>query len=134
MASKLFYYDTDKKVHNIPLKDINFSFNVTEDAYENTCVQVYENNNDFPIETFYKYPVYPKSSLIGVTAKTEEYELQCIVKEKKEAKQEYDNAVKNGDQAVLVSEENEEQYDIAIGNIKPHQTMTITMVYLCGLE
>ena len=99
-----------------------------------TYIQTYENNNDFPIETFYKYPVYPVASLVGVTAKTDEFELHCVVKEKEEAKQEYNEAVKNGDQAVLVLNESEELYDIKIGNIKPHQEITITMVYLCELK
>lgn len=132
--SWVFYYNEQKKVCNVPLKDIKYTYNVHEDAYECVCIQEYENNCDVPIETYYKYPAYCGASLVGVVVKTDEYELICDVKEKEEAKQEYKEAVANGDQAVLVSEDTEEQYDIKIGNMKPHQIMKVELTYLCELE
>lgn len=134
MSSKLFFYNAEKKVCDVPLVDIRYDIHVSEDAYENIYIQEYFNPNDFPIETYYKYPVYTEASLTGVTAKTDDYEINCVVKEKEDAKKEYNNAIKEGNQAVLVSETNEEMYDIKIGNIKPKQKITIIMKYLCELK
>jgi hypothetical protein len=132
--SWVFYHNEQKKVCYVPLKDIKYTYNVNEDAYECVCTQEYENTGEVPIETYYKYPVYCQASLVGVVVKTDEYEITCNVKEKEEAKKEYKEAVANGDQAVLVSEETEEQYDIKIGNMKPHQAMRVELTYLCELE
>lgn len=134
MSNLFFYHENSKTATCVPLKDIKYAFNIYEDAYECVCTQEYANENDYPIETFYKYPVYSNATLVGVIAKTFDYKIKCQIKEKEAAKKEYKEAVKNGDQAVMVSEENSEQYDINIGNIKPHQQLSIEFTYLCELQ
>lgn len=108
--ARFFFMNEKKEVSDIPLKDIEIEIDVVEDAYEAKFIQEYENQNNFSIETYYKYPVYPKASLINVKVLTDEYEIECFVKEKKEASIEYKEAIKHGEQAVLVSEETEEMY------------------------
>lgn len=129
-----FYLTNEKKTFDIPLKDLKYSINISDNAYEYTSTQEYVNDNDFPIETYYKYPVYATASLINVKIIIDDKEIECVIKEKEEAYKEYDDAIAEGNQAVLVSEDTEEMYDIKVGNIKPHQTIMINQTYLCELK
>ncbi|KAK1226022.1 hypothetical protein PQX77_011021 [Marasmius sp. AFHP31] len=60
--------------------------------------------------------------------------VEGVVKEKEEAKKEYDDAVKQGYTASLGSEETKDVFSISVGNIAPSEVVTINLRYLQTLK
>ncbi|KAH8829290.1 von Willebrand factor type A domain-containing protein [Flagelloscypha sp. PMI_526] len=57
-------------------------------------------------------------------------EVEGVVKEKSEAKEEFDNAVKQGYTAALGTEETKDVFSISVGNIAANETVTVNLCYL----
>jgi len=99
-----------------------------------TVTQIYENLKDETLEVFYTFPVSATAAVCGFMAKIGDKIIKGVVKEKNEAKEEYQRSLTNGDSAYLMEEESGSIFRISIGRILPKEKVEIEIQYVDTFE
>ena len=99
-------------------------------------MQRYKNNNSFPIEAIYVFPVDEGAAISGFEARVGERLVKGVVKEKEEAKAEYDDALSSGHGAYMLESQSSDVLSVQLGNLGPEQEVELTVRYsaLCDVE
>jgi hypothetical protein len=80
----------------IPLTGVKSSVKVFDYIAEVTIEQRFENQEEFPIEAVYEFPIDPKASVCEFYAEIDNIKIVGQIKEKEKAKEEYDDAISSG--------------------------------------
>ncbi|KAL0070454.1 von Willebrand factor A domain-containing protein 5A [Marasmius tenuissimus] len=92
-------------------------------------------NDDHAMGTVYTFGLCSDAAVCGFEmVRGDGTKVEGVVKEKKEAKKEYDNAVEEGFTALLGTEETKDVFSISVGNIGPSEVVTINLRYLQTLK
>lgn len=89
--------------------------------------QEYINETKDALEIIYTFPLAYKSVLLGMKASIGERELDGVVVAKKEAEEQYEEAVSSGDSAIMVQQTGGGLFTANLGNIKPGEKVKISM-------
>ena len=92
-----------------------------------TIRQQYVNTCSRNSEIIYTFPVAWNTALLGMSAVTGEKKLQGVVTEKNEAEQKYEEAVSEGNSAIMVQKSVDGMYTANLGNIKPGENVTVEL-------
>ncbi len=129
----LRYHDTKTNTFlNLPLKNIKYKVNIDNNLAKVELSQYYENTFDFKIETDYYFPISPDATFDSFRAMIDDKTLIGEVKDKTEAKQEYQENLEAGN-TVAYSDFDPNSPDIMnlkIGNLLPGQKLTIIYSYI----
>lgn len=97
-----------------------------------TLSQKYYNPSDKYLEVDYSLPISPESSIYKFEAQFGSTKIEGIVKEKEEAKKEFEKAKSEGKQAVIgtIDPDSKDILNLEIGNIPPQTEFTVTISML----
>ena len=119
----------DKSMTNkeIPLKSSRVEAKIFNSVASIKYSQTYINNEKNPIEWVYKFPADPYFCVTGMHIKLDDKEIDAVIMEKEEAKQQYDDAVAAGHTAAKINyDENiPEVIELNIGAIQPDKKVKI---------
>ncbi|CAF1684983.1 unnamed protein product, partial [Adineta ricciae] len=89
-----------------------------------------------PIEAVYCFPIEEQSAIYAFKAQIDDREISAQLKEKKEAQQEYNNALQDGHGAYLLEqdEKSQDNFIINVGALPPSKECTITIGYVTELN
>ncbi|KAJ1481009.1 von Willebrand factor type A domain-containing protein, partial [Baffinella frigidus] len=141
----------------VPLLGVRCDVTVEDFIAQIELTQCFHNAEDKTVEALYRFPVDQASSVCGfsatfddgsvVTARVKEKEEakkeydEAIKAEKQaqllteeEAKKEYDEATKAGKQAQLLTEERPDVFSITVGNLPPKSSVKITVTLVTTLK
>lgn len=76
----------------MPLKNLDYHLEIVNSLLNITLVQRYENPTEKYLEVSYSLPVNPESAVYRFEAEFNNVKLEGIVKEKEQAKKEYEKA------------------------------------------
>lgn len=96
---------------------------------EIAIAQTYENAESTNIEAVFTFPVPAEAVLLGVEIHINDRQLQGRVLPKRQAEENYENAVSGGDSAILVQEAGRGLYTVNIGNLLPGETARLAYRY-----
>jgi transcriptional regulator with XRE-family HTH domain len=99
-----------------------------------TVRQAYENTTDKTLEVFYTFPLSKSASVYNFQAKIGDKTLRGAVKEKKEAKREYQRAIVAGNSAYLLERENSNVFKMTVGKIAPGERAELSVSYIDAFE
>ncbi|KAK9395380.1 von Willebrand factor A domain-containing protein 5A [Crotalus adamanteus] len=129
------YMEATTKMQIVPLKSISVDV-ITQGFVADVVLDLqYQNKEDNPVEVTFVFPldneaaVYAFEGLIGGT------QIEAEIREKKQAKQKYDDALSKGRQAFLLERE-ENTSDIFtcnLGNLPPGAEATLKLRYIQAL-
>lgn len=91
--------------------------------------QVFTNRESEPIEATYTFPVPRGATLLSFTAKLGARELVGRILPAPQAENRYEEAVADGDAAILLQEASPGLYTVNIGNLLPGETAALTYRY-----
>ncbi len=91
--------------------------------------QVYKNWSETNIECVYTFPLAWQSVLLGMRVELNGNRLAGMVKPKKTAEVEYEQAIDNGDLPVMLERAGKDLYTANIGNIQPGDEAVIELDY-----
>ena len=91
--------------------------------------QIYVNNGSQPMEATYVFPGSTKSAVHLLKFKIEDRIIEAKVKEKEEAKKEYDKAKKEGKTATLMQQHRPNVFQMNVANIQPGDTIEVLFGY-----
>ncbi|XP_066523539.1 von Willebrand factor A domain-containing protein 5A-like isoform X2 [Hoplias malabaricus] len=120
----------------VPLKSIEVDVQVQGHVATVGSTLQYVNEEESPLEAVFVFPMPADASVCHFSAKIADKEIVAQVKEREEAREEYDDAIASGDQAFLL-EESEESVDVfrlSVGSLPPGQSAAVTFVYVTELS
>jgi hypothetical protein len=120
----------------VPLKRVNVEATIRSFAADVTITQVFRNDETKPIEAVYCFPIEEQAAIYSFTARIDDREIIAQLKEKKEAQQEYNNALQQGHGAYLLEqdENSQDNFIINVGALPPSKECTITIAYVTELD
>lgn len=96
---------------------------------EIAIAQTYENAESTNIEAVFTFPIPAEAVLLGVEIHINDRQLQGRVLPKRQAEENYENAVSGGNSAILVQEAGRGLYTVNVGNLLPGETARLAYRY-----
>lgn len=111
----------------VPLRHLDYQVEIHNSLARVVLEQVYTNPTEKYLELEYCAPIQPKVCVYKFKAVFGEMEIEGVVKEKEEAKYEYEQAVKEGKKAAFgqIDENSKDVLRLKVGNVPPKESVTI---------
>ncbi len=129
MAPYFLVVSEDTTVDCFPLKETDVTTNITGTIAETYVTQTYINEGDSPISASYLFPASTKVSVHGMTMQVGSNIVTAQIKEKEEAKQEFEEAKSEGKSASLLEQKRANVFNMDVANIMPGDTVIIKLHY-----
>ncbi|CAF3028409.1 unnamed protein product, partial [Rotaria sp. Silwood2] len=120
----------------VPLKCVNVEAAVRSFAANVTITQVFRNDETTPIEAVYCFPMEEQAAVYAFRAVIGDREIIAELKEKKEAQQEYNDALQQGHGAYMLEqdENSPDNFIINVGALLPGKECKIIISYVSELD
>ncbi|CAF2145922.1 unnamed protein product [Rotaria magnacalcarata] len=120
----------------VPLKSVNVEATVRSFAADVTITQVFRNDETVPIEAVYCFPMEEQAAVYEFRALIDNREINAILKEKKEAREEYYHSLQQGHGAYLLEqdENSPDNFTINVGALLPATDCKIIISYVSELD
>ncbi|KAJ7913090.1 vault protein inter-alpha-trypsin domain-containing protein, partial [Mycena leptocephala] len=129
------YYYYQHQVVSLPLLGVRVEASIKEFAAQVKLTQTYGNDATFPIEAKYSFPIPARASVCSfVMIKQDGTRVVGSVLEKQEARETYETAVAQGQQASLVEQQTADVFQVSVGNIPSNEQVQIELVYATELS
>jgi hypothetical protein len=121
---------------HVPLKSVHVAAKIRSFAADVKITQVFRNDETNPIEAVYCFPIEERAAVYSFTARIDDREIVAQLKEKKQAQQEYTDALQQGHGAYLLEqdEKSQDNFIINVGALPPGKECTIVISYVTELE
>ncbi|MEE8271653.1 MAG: VIT and VWA domain-containing protein, partial [Alphaproteobacteria bacterium] len=113
----------------VVLEDVRAEAALDDLSAEITVAQRYRNAEDTNIEAVYTFPLPLDGVLLGFEVELGDRKLAGMVVEKKEAERHYEDAITDGDAAVMLQQVEPGLYTANVGNLLPGETAVIRFTY-----
>ncbi|XP_077422530.1 von Willebrand factor A domain-containing protein 5A-like isoform X3 [Vanacampus margaritifer] len=119
----------------VPLKAIEVEVEVKDHVATVTSTLHYDNKEDKAIEAIFVFPLPSHAAVCHFSAKIGQTEIVADVKEKQEAREEYDDALSSGQQAFLLEESDQspDVFSLRVGSLPPGESASIRLEYVTEL-
>lgn len=118
----------------VPLTDVNVRAVLRDLLAEVTVEHSYRNEEAAPIEAVYSFPLPPEAVLMDVQVTLGERRLTGRVVGRQDAEREYEEAVLEGDAAVMIERPEPGLYVMNLGNLLPQAEARVTFRYALVLR
>ena len=115
--------------HELPLQRVNAKAELNGILCEVFVEQHYKNNNNTNIETSYSFPLPLDAVLLELEIELNGEVLKGVVQPKCLAEQSYEEAIEEGDSAILLSKISPGFYNVSLGNLLAHESAVIRIKY-----
>jgi hypothetical protein len=125
-----------QQTKHVPLKRVSIEATVHSFAANVKITQVFRNDETVPIEAVYCFPIEEQACVYSFIACIDDREIVAQLKEKKEAQEEYIDALQRGHGAYLLEqdEKSQDNFIVNIGALLPSKECTITIAYVTELN
>lgn len=113
----------------IPLKGMHVSAKLHDLLSEVCITHTFHNTESEPIEAVYTFPLPVDAVLLSFSVMLGDKHLFGVVQEKKQAEDNYENAICEGDAAILLLQLEVGLYSVNVGNLSGDETAIITFCY-----
>ena len=110
---------------NLPLKQLAYRSSVVALAVRTTILQTYYNPFDQPIEANYVFPIEGQTAVVGCEMRIGDRVVHAQLKERGQARADYDRAIRTGHRAALLEENRPETFSMRVGNIPPGEAVQV---------
>jgi TonB-linked SusC/RagA family outer membrane protein len=134
LSPYFFVQSDDPTVDRLPLKATNAEVNIAGVIADVTIRQVYVNEGKNVLEAIYIFPGSARSAVYAMSMTIGTRRLYAKIKEKQQARQEYEQAKQDGKTATLLEQKRPNVFQMNVANILPGDTITVEMKYTELLE
>ncbi len=113
----------------VALQSVNVEAGIENLLCRTTVRQRYRNLEDVTTEAVYTFPLPLGAVLLDMTIETGTKELKGVVVEKTEAEERYEDAVTDGDTAIMLEQVAPGLYTMNVGNLQPGESVDIAITY-----
>ena len=128
--SPYFYVESEEVgVDSFPLKSTNVTTIIEGIIADTYVVQTYANQGTKPINASYVFPASTKVTIHGMQMRIGNQTVTATIKEKEEAKEEFEAAKSEGKSASMLSEQRPNVFTMDVANIMPGDEVHIELHY-----
>ncbi|XP_078060285.1 von Willebrand factor A domain-containing protein 5A-like isoform X2 [Mustelus asterias] len=122
---------TEKNVP-VPLKSISVEVEVKGFVADVSASLEYQNEESNPVEAIFVFPMDSDAAVYNFQATIDGKTIVAEIKEKEEAKDEYDDAISAGGQAFLLEEDTSSSdiFTCTVGNLPPAQNASVSFSFV----
>lgn len=125
--------EIDDQQVGLPMIGADYEVDVRGGLATVVVKQSFENPTDSTIEPIYEFPIYEKAAVYAMTMQIGERRVQAEIKRKKEAREEYEEAKRQGKQAALLDQDRPNLFVQRVANVEPGEQVEITLKYTHAL-
>jgi Ca-activated chloride channel homolog len=114
---------------SLPLAAIKIRAKVAAQVAEVMLEQVFENNLTQALEAIYVFPLPGAAAISHFSLQAGERTIVAQIKERGQARQDYQQALHTGHRAALLEQEREGVFTISLGNILPGERLAVKVSY-----
>jgi Ca-activated chloride channel homolog len=113
---------------NLPLQSIDVDATVTGLAARVVLTQTFGNRFDQPLEASYIFPLPDRAAVTEFRMELGERVVEGVLKERGQARADYDTAIKEGRRASIAEEDRPGVFTMRVGNLLPGERVTVRLV------
>ncbi len=118
----------------LPLKAMDVQTRVDGLLAETTIGQTFVNTLDEPLEATYIFPLPDRAAVTAFRMEVAGRVVEGILKERGEARREYEQAIQAGHRAAITEEERPDVFTLRVGNLMPGETAAVRLTLSGPLE
>ncbi|HKP68913.1 MAG TPA: VIT and VWA domain-containing protein [Pyrinomonadaceae bacterium] len=127
--SPYFFVKGDPAVDHLPLKDTHVEISVSGVIADVRVVQTYNNEGTRPIHATYVFPASTRAAVYGMRMTIGDDVIVAKIKEREQAKQEFEAAKKEGKSASLLEQARPNVFTMSLANLIPNESVEIELRY-----
>ncbi len=117
------------KTDALPLKSTTADVKIAGMIADVTVRQTYTNTGTETLECLYVFPASTRAAVYAMQMQVGKRLINARIREKKQAKKEYDAAKAEGKTASLLEQERPNVFQMKVANIRPNETVEVTLQY-----
>lgn len=129
LAPYFLVENADSSVDCFPLKETDVTTNISGTIAETYVTQTYTNEGNTPINASYVFPASTKVTVHGMKMQIGNNIVTAQIKEKEEAKKEFEQAKSEGKSTSLLEQKRSNVFTMDVANIMPGDTVNIELHY-----
>jgi Ca-activated chloride channel family protein len=118
----------------LPLKAMDVQTRIDGLLAQTTLCQTFLNPLDEPLEATYIFPLPDRAAVTAFRMEVAGRVVEGVLKERGEARRDYDQAIQSGKRAAITEEERPGVFTLRVGNLMPGETATIRLTLNGPLE
>jgi Ca-activated chloride channel homolog len=127
--SPYFFVQGDPSLDLLPLKDTRVQIDVSGVIADVQVVQTYRNEGSRPINARYVFPASTRAAVYAMRMRIGDQVIVAQIKEREQAKQEFDQAKQEGKSASLLEQHRPNVFSMSLANIMPADQIEIELRY-----
>ncbi|MEU1731630.1 VIT domain-containing protein [Streptosporangium sp. NPDC020145] len=112
---------------NLPLESVEVTAGVCGLAAGVEVVQTFRNPHEVALEATYVFPLPDRAAVTSFTMEADGRVVEGVLKERGQARADYDQAVAEGRRAAIAEEDRPDVFTIRVGNIVPGERVTVRL-------
>ncbi|MQY10436.1 hypothetical protein SRB5_05440 [Streptomyces sp. RB5] len=112
---------------NLPLESLGVRARITGLTAGVEITQGFRNAYDLPLEATYIFPLPPRAAVTAFRMEADDRVIEGQLKERGQARADYDTAVAEGRRAAIAEEERPDVFTIRVGNIVPGERVRVRL-------
>lgn len=117
------------KIDALPLKSTTADVRIAGMIADVTVHQTYKNTGNETLECLYVFPASTRAAVYAMQMKVGKRIINARIREKKQAKKEYEAAKQAGKTASLLEQERPNIFQMNVANIRPNEVVEVTLQY-----
>ncbi len=127
--SPYFFVQGDPSLDLLPLKDTRVQIDVSGVIADVKVMQTYRNEGSRPINARYVFPASTRAAVYSMRMRIGDQVIVAKIKEREQAKQEFDKAKQEGKSASLLEQQRPNVFSMSLANIMPGDQVEIELRY-----
>lgn len=127
--SPYFLVKSEDGIEKFPLKSTSAEVNIAGVIADVKVTQVYKNEGDKTIEAIYVFPASTKAAVYGMKMTIGERTIVAKVKEREQARKDYEKAKQEGKTASLLEQQRPNVFQMSVANILPKDVVKVELKY-----
>jgi Ca-activated chloride channel family protein len=119
---------------NLPLTAIEAAVRITGLTGRTELTQRFRNPHDVPLEATYIFPLPDRAAVTAMTLTAADRTVRAQLRERAQARREYDEAVSAGKRAAIAEQERPDVFTMRVGNILPGEQVTVSLTLVGPLS
>ncbi len=119
----------DSDVDRLPLKSTQAHVSISGVIADVTVTQVYKNEGHKPLEAVYVFPASTRAAVYGMKMTIGERTITAKIREREQARQEYNQAKQAGKSASLLEQQRPNVFQMNVANILPSEVIQVELKY-----
>src|SRR5262245_32994346 len=129
LSPYFFVEGGDPSVDRLPLKDTRVAVVVSAAIADVAVRRIYANTGERPLHSRYVFPASTRAAVYGMSMTVGDIRIVAKIKEREQAKKEFDTAKREGKSASLLEEQRPNVFTMNVANVLPGDTISVELKY-----